>query len=374
LHGADLDPRRRNLYGTDLVFVGDVTERLPPKSCAYSIDVSPLWGGIDRLRGTPIADATLVTRVLGALKAQPEGRMIIGSHHLAEAFGAACARFIFDPTDSAGLYYWRRVRPLLLRAPQKSANSLRLALHYQALERNILRKAQCFITSGVADERYLKGLCPEANVLRVENGTDFVHRPPVKFRGDGRTIGFHGGMTWEPNRETAERLAGPIAAALARQDGPSLRILIGGRPLPPSLLARHGRNGVEICGFIADLTAWLGSLSLYVMPMRLGGGVKNKLIEAMAAGVPVLTNARGAESLPPEARAAVAIAESDDGIARTIRSLLNNSAELSRMRQAARSYAERNFDWARHRDVLHAVLKRLPPVNSERSRTWQRTE
>jgi glycosyltransferase involved in cell wall biosynthesis len=73
----------------------------------------------------------------------------------------------------------------------------------------------------------------------------------------------------------------------------------------------------------------------------------------------VLTNARGAEALPAEARQAVAIAGSDTEIARAARALLARPEELARMRREGRAYALRHFDWSHHRQAFHAELRRL---------------
>jgi glycosyltransferase involved in cell wall biosynthesis len=129
--------------------------------------------------------------------------------------------------------------------------------------------------------------------------------------------------------------------------------------VPAALQARNGIDSVEVCGFVDDIQAWLASLTLYVMPMYLGAGIKNKLIEAMAAGIPVLTNARGAEALPEEGRKAIAIASDDADIARATCALLAQPEELARMRRAGRAYALRHFDWADHRREFHAELHRL---------------
>lgn len=352
---TDWDPRRRHLYGDDVVYLGTAA---PDRPTECTVNVGPLWRGRDWQRFA-LADRQLVERVRNVLSQDGRALLVIGEHHLALPFCDSGVPFAFDPIDSKALFYWRRIGPMLLSSPLRALNSLRLALHYRRLERRLLRESACFVTAGPADERYLKRLAPNAEVLRIDNGTEMIRLPPVDAANDGRTIGFHGNMTWQPNVETATRLSGPIAAALSRLPGPPLRIRLAGRPTPAQVQARDGINGVEVDGYVEDIRDWLGTLTLYVMPMYLGAGVKNKLIEAMAAGIPVLTNARGAEALPPEGRAAIAIAEGDAGIARTIRALLDRPEELARMRRAGRAYAERHFDWAQHRRQFHAELIRL---------------
>ena len=353
---SDKDPRRRNLYGKDVVFLGETSER--PFEDKRSIDIGPMWNGFS-WQGFPVADPELIERAKRQLSIHPDAVLVIGDHHLALPFCRSSVPFVFDPTDSNALFYKRRIGALARRSPLKAINSVRLAVYFRALERIILKHAACFITTGVADEAYLRTLASEANIFRVGNGTDLIDEPPIVPHGDGLTVGFHGGMTWEPNRYTAARLAGPIAAELAQLGGPSVRIRLAGRPIPENVASQDSVNGVEICGYVDDIRDWLRSLSLYVMPMYLGAGVKNKLIEAMAAGVPVLTNAMGAESLDPKGRRTIAIAEGDASIARTIQKLLASPVELDRMRTEARAYAKKHFNWAESRQSLANELARL---------------
>ena len=351
----DGDPRRRSLYGDDVIHLveGHCTDR------SDVVNVGPIWHKKRSWNGFRVAAPGLVSRVRDAVRHDPEAVLVIGHHHLALPFVSADIRWVFDPTDSHGLLYLRRIFDVARKSPLKAANSIRLALHYGALERKILSKTACFVTTGFADERFLRILAPSAHVYRIGNGTDLIHLPPVQPADDGQTIGFHGNMSWEPNRETAEHLAKPIATALASVLSPPLRIRLAGRPMPATVLARDGINGVEVCGFVEDLRGWLASLTLYVMPMYVGAGVKNKLIEAMAAGIPVLTNARGAEALPAEAREAVAIAGNDRDIALATRALLARPEELARLRRDGRAVALRYFDWLYLRQSFHAELRRI---------------
>jgi len=234
-----------------------------------------------------------------------------------------------------------------------------MATFFAQMERHIALRSAAFVVAGQADEKFVRWLARHARVLRVGNGTDHIDQPPVRPADDGRTIGFHGNMTWPPNQLTARRLATRFAKRLNRGIEPKFWIDIAGGPICSDLEIRDGENGVRIRGFVKDLRMWFASLSLYVMPMYGGAGIKNKLIEAMAMGVPVLTNELGAEGLEPEARDAVAVVKNDKQLIRAIRVLLNNPERLSAMRQAGRSHAEKHYRWETHRERLHAELRRL---------------
>ena len=107
------------------------------------------------------------------------------------------------------------------------------------------------------------------------------------------------------------------------------------------------------------------------MPVTQGSGVKNKLIEAMAAGLPIVTNSLGAEALPKHCREAVMIADGRRELARTIIDLLNDPGRRAALRLAARSAAEREFVWpALAPEYRKAVLNAFAPfdaTNDERA-------
>lgn len=348
----DLHLRRRFLYGDKVVLLSDRDDH-------NTVNIGPILQAPAGVLSPAKPYTNLGERVSLFLKGRNDGILIVGSHSLAIAMIEAGVPFVFDPTDSNALFFRRRISRNLFNAPLKLGNSVRLFLRYRDFERRILAHTPCFVISGRADEAYLRQLHPEANILRVENGTELLDDPPVHPQDDGRTIGFHGYMPWEPNHTAAAMLTGPIAAALTRSAGPEIRIRVGGRDIPQSLRQRDGRNGVEVCGYIDNLRDWFASLSLYVMPMVLGGGVKNKLLEAMAAGVPVLTNPRGAESLPPACLDAIAIVERERDWAERIRELLSRPDELWRMRREGRRQASTHFQWQEHQNQLRATLSKL---------------
>lgn len=347
-----LDPRRANLYGDDVICLVPSAYSGP-----YAVaDIGPIWN--PERPGQRVA-AGLADRVAALRQRNPEGALVVGSYEIAEALLGSGLRFVFDPTDSASLFYLRRFRHLCTRSPMKAANSLRLMARYGRMERAIGAEAAAFITTGPADEAHLRALCPAAHIVRVGNGTALISQPPIEPCDDGRTVGFHGGMNWEPNRTTAERLASLVAKRLNGRGDELVRVRIAGGPVPPSLAACDGKNGAEICGFIENLREWLATISLYVMPMYQGSGVKNKLVEAMAMGVPIITNELGAEALDMEARACIVVARSDQELVGMIRKLLKDPKALAQMRVKGRRYAQRHFEWNQYRQALHAELEAL---------------
>lgn len=361
LNGADLDPRRRCLYGSDVIWIGSEQSAvtLASKHGNGSIAIGDFFVKRKPWHVVPRIANDFAMKVAKFRHEHPDGVLIVGNHEMAEALLGSNISFVFDPTDSAALYHKRRALAIWRRHPVKALNSMRWHFYYRNLEEKIARRAALFLTTGPADEYYLRSLAPQGHIFRIGNGTPLVDDPPISPSDDGKTIGFHGGMTWEPNRMTAERLASFVAPMLAIKLQRNIRVRIAGRPVFSAIERCNGKCGVEILGFVEDLKSWMESLSLYVMPMYQGGGIKNKLIEALAAGLPVITNTLGAEAIPEEDRCILEVVDSDEELVVRICSLLDNPERLYEMRLKGREYALKNFKWEDRRNEFMSELNRL---------------
>jgi glycosyltransferase involved in cell wall biosynthesis len=174
------------------------------------------------------------------------------------------------------------------------------------------------------------------------------------------TVLFVGNFTHQPNRDAAEWLAGEIMPAVrARQPGARLRI-VGSSP-PPELLALAGQ-GVEVLGDVPSIEPHTEAAAVVVAPIRIGGGMRMKVLQALAAGKAVVTTPRGSEGFdcfeqPPP----LAIAEEGEQFASEIAALLAEPARRSELCRRARAFAETHYSpraWAARLEAIYA--ERMP--------------
>jgi len=350
------DPRPQQLYGDRAIWLA-AEDDLGRAGNGSDAEVIAASFQPPALRNRP-QRRELLANVDKTLNAHPDGILVIRPHHVAYWLARAGYRFVFDPGDSNGLNQLRRIRTLSRVNLTKAMNASRLALEYTRLERRITRACPAVIAPSIVDSAFYSRIGATARICVVGNGTAAAESDPVRKADDGRTIGFHGGMAWEPNRLTAVRLATVVARRL-NGESEGCRLRIAGQPVSEELARMDGRHGVEICGFVEDLRDWMASLSLYVMPMYCGAGIKNKLIEAMAMGVPVLTNRLGAEALEQGACACVAVAANDSELVATIPRLLADPDRLAEMRARGRAYAVQHYRWEAQRRTLDDQLHEL---------------
>lgn len=174
-----------------------------------------------------------------------------------------------------------------------------------------------------------------------ERPLDPIGRPPpsVVF------VGYYGHA---PNVDAATWFAQSIFPAVKRTH-PDVRAFLVGREPPPGLQAAAG-DGVIVTGEVADVGEWLDRAAVVVAPMRRGGGMRVKVLEALAAGKAVVATPLAAEGLDVEPGRTMLIAGSEDEFAAAVSSLLAD--ETRRAEIAAAAYA-----WARWRAELDVAAR-----------------
>jgi glycosyltransferase involved in cell wall biosynthesis len=192
---------------------------------------------------------------------------------------------------------------------------------------------------------------------------DVGELPRIEAR-DPRTVVFLGSYRHQPNVDAAEQIVREIAPAVWATH-PDTRFVIAG-PNPPEAItaAQSADHRIAVPGFVNDPDNLLRTATVFLAPLRFGGGVKVKVLHAMASGIPVVTSpigAEGIESLVPGTTHLVG--NSPGELARLVTSLLDSSAFAARVGAAGYHAIAANYSWER-------VVERLESIYSE---TLQRT-
>ncbi len=160
---------------------------------------------------------------------------------------------------------------------------------------------------------------------------------------------FTGVMSYAPNEDTALYLIDQILPRL-KQSLPDLELIIAGRDPTPALLERGGRHPeVTITGFVDDMRDYLEQASVFVAPLRYASGMQNKIQEALAMEIPVVTTSVVAAGfqMGDGREAPLYMADGPAAFAEKVVSLLGQPAEQARLAREGRQFAEKYFDWSR---------------------------
>lgn len=158
----------------------------------------------------------------------------------------------------------------------------------------------------------------------------------------GRLV-FTGSMDWLPNEDAVAWYCAEMAPLLARtHPGASLSI-VGRRP-SAKVQALAGER-VMVTGTVPDIRPSLREAEVYIVPLRIGGGTRIKIFEAMAAGRAIVSTSLGAEGLPVEDGVDILLADTAEAFVAAIARLLDDPALRARLGAAARAKMVARYSW-----------------------------
>lgn len=181
----------------------------------------------------------------------------------------------------------------------------------------------------------------------VRNGVDFDYFAPQPLSPSAtqplNTIVFCGNMQYAPNIDAARYLVNDIMP-LVWQQRPEARLVLAGAT-PTAAVRRLAGPRVEVTGSVPDIRPYYAHSRLFIAPMRLGSGLQNKLLEAMAMGVPCVTTPIANEALGATPGTHLLVGNSPQELASHILSLLADPARAQALSAAALDYVHQNFSW-----------------------------
>jgi polysaccharide biosynthesis protein PslH len=181
----------------------------------------------------------------------------------------------------------------------------------ERLEREILGSAFGHLVCSERERALLLRIAPQARIVTVENGVDTAYFDgAARQEGPRRSIVFVGKMDYYPNIEAARHFVERVwPAVTVRLPGTTLTIA-GSDPVE-AVRGLERVPGVSVTGTVPDLRPFYRDALAAIVPLRTGGGTRLKILEAMAAGVPVISTRLGAEGLSVEPGRDILIADAD---------------------------------------------------------------
>lgn len=195
----------------------------------------------------------------------------------------------------------------------------------------------------------------------VVNGVDCAYYAKVIPDTAANRLLFIGNYEYAPNVDAIEWALDEILPRLW-QRCPQARFAIGGYALPAQWAERWSDPRIEWHGFVTDLRTLQCSASVFFAPLRQGGGSKLKVLEAMAAGLPVVTTSQGVSGLAVQSHKEYALGEDASSLAEALAELLLDPEQASAMGLAGRAYVTTQHDWAVAANQLENVYAQLSAI------------
>lgn len=274
---------------------------------------------------------------------------------------------VFPQLQDAGV-------PLVLDAHNVESQ---IAERYAALEENPLRKrlfswhhgrlarfemravaaADLVLSVSAEDRCTFRALGAAGTIRVVENGVDVDHFRPAPR--EGRGIVFVGSMDWQPNRDGVDYFLDHVLP-LVRRSHPSATFHVVGKSPSDALVRRAaGEQGVVVTGTVEDVRPYLERAAVCVVPLRVGGGTRLKVLEAFAMGKGVVSTTLGCEGIACRDGDHLLIADDAPSFAGAVCALLDNPRLARTLGERGRELVERRYSWRALGDTMLAHYDQL---------------
>jgi polysaccharide biosynthesis protein PslH len=232
-------------------------------------------------------------------------------------------------------------------------------IRYRRAEIATLQRFLHVMVMSELDREIVHRVAPGQRVTVVPNGVDLaslVFREAVPRCGKPQLL-FVGGLGHRPNFDGLRHFISEALPILLHHF-PDLTLTVVGDAAgaAPELISLPRGDVVTFVGFVPDLNRYFAESTALIVPLRIAGGTRLKIVEAMAAGVPVITTAIGAEGLPVVHGEQVLFAETPQETVQCVTRLVSDPEFAQRMAKAARRLCEERYDW---RSIVGAMEQQL---------------
>ena len=214
----------------------------------------------------------------------------------------------------------------------------------RAREADACRRADLTIAVSEDDRRRLEALEPGIRAVSIPTGVDTDY-----FRPGGRPervnrLAFSGSMDWHPNEDAVIHFADEILPRI-RAEIPDATLTVVGRNPSQRLRDVAARARIDVTGTVEDVRPSISEASVYVVPLRAGGGTRLKIFEALAMAKPVVSTTVGAEGLALEPGHHFVAADGSVAFAGAVVDLLRDRGRRHALGQAGRALVESRYSW-----------------------------
>jgi len=213
-----------------------------------------------------------------------------------------------------------------------------------------------------ADRAALQRLVPGLDVTIVPNAVDvatYTSNDIQPSRLPPRSLIFTGKMDFRPNVDAVLWFCQEVLPQIRRKL-PDARFYIVGQSPHRRVLRLADDPAVTVTGYVDDVRSYIAGACVYVVPLRIGGGTRLKVLEAMAMGKPIVSTSLGCEGFEGlETGQELSLADTQDDFAQRVIELLGDASRREKLGQAARRFVEQRYDWRLIVPRLEQIYEKL---------------
>jgi len=247
---------------------------------------------------------------------------------------------VVAPLDAFSLYYRRQLD--LARSPAAFVYSLLQYWKVRRYERRTYSRYDACVLVAKRDAEIIRELCPGLPIYFAPSGADI---PPLEEKPKiPHAVAFSGVMDYPPNVDAAIYFADQIWPLILNEVPDAVLHVVGKNPTAEvRALARRGH--IAVTGTVPDVKEYLRRMEVYVCPMRLGSGMKMKIVEALACALPVVSTTLGAEGMDLVAGRDILVADEPPAFAAAVLRFLGDEKLRGEYGAMGRQAVERSYTW-----------------------------
>lgn len=235
-----------------------------------------------------------------------------------------------------------------VRQPPKWLGALYSFIQWRKLvryERRCLRAFDTVVAVSETDKAALLRLAPSLNISVVPNGIDTaLNSPRLSHTSSTSTLVFTGTMDFRPNVDAVTWFCAETLP-LIKAKVPAVHFTIVGVNPKKAVTNLAADPAVTVTGWVPEVRPYVEAAAVYVVPLRMGGGTRFKVLEAAASGVPIVSTHVGCEGIDLTPGEEVLLADEPGAFAEAVVSLLQDPARGAEMARRARRRVEEGYDW-----------------------------
>ncbi|MFQ5854345.1 MAG: glycosyltransferase [Anaerolineae bacterium] len=220
-------------------------------------------------------------------------------------------------------------------------------LKLSCYEREVCQTADQVVAVSETDAQALRRLVPGLSPAVVPNGVDVkFFRPDLTDQNhvEPTSLVFTGKMNFRPNVDAMLWFCDEILPRI-RVTRPDVTVTIVGREPHARVRALAHRPNITVTGYVDDIRPYVAGAQVYIVPLRMGGGTRLKLLEAMAMGKAIVSTTLGAEGIAGQSGEHLILADSPGDFAEAVLSLLTDRDRRQTLGTRARKLAEHEYAW-----------------------------